>query len=151
MNEIALLGRNVKCIREYRNMSLSELAKLSNYDRQALSNLESGEQNIGLKRLITISCSLDIDFPLLFSECILNNINEPFKDDNYFLIFTDNIQVLLDKKYQYQNSIYPITGMDPSYFNRIINHHIVPNLKTVIKIANFFQTDLTNLFTRGGI
>lgn len=151
MNYSKIFGNNVRRVRENKRITLSKLAKMTKYNRQALSKVENGEQNIGFNNAVKIAKVLDVHFPLLFSSDFDLNNYERYLEDNYLLIFTDNIRLLLEMKSKFQNSIYPELGMDPGYFNRIINHKTVPKLNTVIAISKFLKIELKDLLRRGGI
>lgn len=56
------IGKNIKKIRENKNVSQAELAARCNYEKSNMSRIESGKTNMTIGTLLTISNALDISF-----------------------------------------------------------------------------------------
>jgi transcriptional regulator with XRE-family HTH domain len=56
-----IIGKNVRCVRESKNLSQTELANLINSDRQYLYKIESGKVGISVIKLIVISRALEVE------------------------------------------------------------------------------------------
>ncbi len=62
MNKEELLiaiGKNIKKIREEKNISQAELAARCNYEKSNMSRIESGKTNLTIGTLLNIAESLD--------------------------------------------------------------------------------------------
>lgn len=53
------IGRNIKKIREEKNISQAELAARCNYEKSNMSRIESGKTNLTIGTLLNIAKSLD--------------------------------------------------------------------------------------------
>ena len=70
MNKDELLiaiGKNIKKIRESKNISQAELAAKCNYEKSNMSRIESGKTNMTIGTLLTISNALDVSLITLIS------------------------------------------------------------------------------------
>ncbi|MFV0537627.1 MAG: helix-turn-helix domain-containing protein [Dysgonomonas sp.] len=54
------IGKNIKKIREDKNISQAELAARCNYEKSNMSRIESGKTNLTIGTLLNIAKSLDI-------------------------------------------------------------------------------------------
>ena len=70
IREILLVfGQNIKKTREKQNLSIRELAKRIGYDRNCLSLLECGEQNITYETAMKLAKELNALHSDLFEIC----------------------------------------------------------------------------------
>lgn len=53
------IGKNIKKIREEKNISQAELAARCNYEKSNMSRIESGKTNLTIGTLLNIAESLD--------------------------------------------------------------------------------------------
>lgn len=53
------IGKNIRKIREERNISQAELAARCNYEKSNMSRIESGKTNLTIGTLLNIAESLD--------------------------------------------------------------------------------------------
>lgn len=58
-NLLIAIGRNIKKIREEKNISQAELAARCNYEKSNMSRIESGKTNLTIGTLLNIAKSLD--------------------------------------------------------------------------------------------
>jgi len=66
MNDIKkLVGKRIKQLRKYKNMSQEELAELASIETRSLSHIECGD-TFPSRSLLDIARALDIDLPQLF-------------------------------------------------------------------------------------
>ena len=61
-NEVALsiFGKNVKVLRNKKQISQEKLAELSELDRTYISSVERGQRNISILNIIKIADALDV-------------------------------------------------------------------------------------------
>ena len=150
MENRIILGNNIRILREQKKISVSDLSKSCNYDRQAISKLEHGEQNASLNKMIDLAKYFDIYFPLLFEKDFSSQFEYSYIDEDYMEIMIDNLKDALQIRNRYYNSVYSEIGMDPTYFSKIMNQKVTPNLDTISKLAEFTNIELVSLFTKGG-
>lgn len=65
------IGKNIRKIREGKNISQAELAAKCNYEKSNMSRIEAGKTNMTIGTLLTISDALDISLITLI------NVNNP--------------------------------------------------------------------------
>lgn len=53
------IGKNIKKIREDKNINQAELAALCNYEKSNMSRIEAGRTNLTIGTLLTIANALD--------------------------------------------------------------------------------------------
>ncbi|MAY21668.1 MAG: transcriptional regulator [Flavobacteriaceae bacterium] len=63
-----IIGKNIRCIRERKNLSQTELANLINSDRQYLYKIESGKVGISVVKLMCISLALETPISSFFEK-----------------------------------------------------------------------------------
>ena len=68
MEDVRLLGRNVKRIREQRRLSLGGLAKATGLSKQTLANLEGGAGNPTVATLLSVARALGVAVQWLLTE-----------------------------------------------------------------------------------
>lgn len=56
---LTAIGKNIKKIREEKNISQAELAARCNYEKSNMSRIESGKTNLTIGTLLNIAESLD--------------------------------------------------------------------------------------------
>lgn len=57
---LTAIGKNIKKIRENKNISQAELAARCNYEKSNMSRIEAGRTNLTIGTLLNISQALDI-------------------------------------------------------------------------------------------
>ena len=141
MNTIHIFGRNVNMIREYKRMSIKELAEVSGYNRIDLASLELGRHDVSLESAVNISKALNRDFPFMLS-----------KDFNVLGKLVGNKRIL---DYYIETDYLSIYIADSSEvfsanLSRIMNKKIVPRLGTLEKFSDAIEMELSVLFERTG-
>ena len=96
---LLVFGSNIRKSREMQGYTISDLAVSIGYDRSCLSALEYGEQNIEYNTALSLARKLNVPFPALFSRNYLNSLagdnndfSGTFKEDDYLLIFIENLK-----------------------------------------------------------
>lgn len=151
-NELLVVGKNIKLLRQTRKMTRATLVRKSKYDRQDMKNLEEGEQDIRLNTLVKIAKVLDVEVPLLLSRRFRVEIDSPFKDVDYMMIFTSNVyRIIRNSSSKTEADMAEQTGIDPTTLSRILNQGIEsPRLSTLFMIAEYLEVTLESLFSRRG-
>ena len=149
---LIVFGHNIRMTRERKGFTLNKLAKRANYDRLCLSRLEYGTQNITYRTAINLAKALDVPFPFLFSRNYSLVENDKFliyTDDDYLLVFIENLKRELAKKNLGQFHIYMESGLSESVASRIINgKEINPTIITLERMASAINAGLFILFQR---
>lgn len=68
MDDVGVLGRNVRRIRLERHLSLGELARLAGLAKQTLANLENGGGNPTVETLLAVARALGVGITWLVTE-----------------------------------------------------------------------------------
>lgn len=68
MNIKEKFGLKVKTLRIEKNLSIEELANISNVDRNYISDIEKGQRNVSIEIIEKIIHALDIDFATFFND-----------------------------------------------------------------------------------
>ena len=144
--------QNIKKTREKQNLSIRELAKRIGYDRNCLSLLECGEQNITYETAMKLAKELNAPFPALFSRNYSINDEDYFCEDDFLMIFIENLKRELKQKSIMQLQVYIECGVQESVISRVLNGKIDnPTLGTLCKIAAAITDgNMTRLFSREG-
>lgn len=152
---LLIFGANVRKVREANRIPLGKLAKEMGYDRQCLSSVEYGEQNLKYKTAFRLAQSLDSSFPALFSRNFVPPTDNPkqstssFQYDDYLVVFIENVKNELKFKRLRQIDIYVATGINEVHINRLLKQKEPnPTIKTLATLAVAVEKDLTTLFTR---
>ena len=149
-SEILLVfGSNIRKSREMKGYTISDLATSINYDRNCLSALEYGEQNIEYLTALNLARKLNVSFPALFSRNYLSdlgynslNFSGNFIEDDYLLVFIENFQKIMKSKQLRQ----------PALISRLINRKALnPTIKTLYAMAYTIDVEMYNLFLRSSI
>lgn len=56
---LVAIGKNIRKIRENKNINQAELAALCNYEKSNMSRIEAGRTNLTIGTLLTIADALD--------------------------------------------------------------------------------------------
>ncbi|MBQ2661021.1 MAG: helix-turn-helix transcriptional regulator [Clostridia bacterium] len=151
-NILQILGHNIQRIREKKQLSYLDIAKLSNYDRQYIATLELGKKDIQLSTAIRISSSLNVPLSKLFTRTLdidSDMIREGYTGDDFLLIFSSNVRKYLKSSGKKEIHIYMETGMDPAVINRILNKKTTnPRISSLSKIAFGVGVELNTLLSR---
>lgn len=153
---LLVFGANIRKSRDMQGYTISDLALSIGYDRGCLSALEYGEQNIEYNTALNLARKLNVSFPALFSRNYLNNFandkndcSGTFKEDDYLLVFIENIKREMQRKQIKQIEIYGATDIQTAMISRIIHHKALnPTLKTLYSMAYTVDNEMYNLFTR---
>ncbi len=152
---IKVFGENIRAIREKKNLSLLQLEDISKYDNNLITLLENGEKDITLNTAVRIAKALDVYFPYMLSrnfKVVIETMDietiPKFVDDNYQLVFTDNV-----KRHLMQNSLSKmylanIAELEPTTLRSLFAGRKVPLFLTIEKISNAISTDVSELFIR---
>lgn len=62
------LGANIRALRKKKNLSLNDLAKLSDFEKASLSKLESGKANPTVNTLLKLSKALGVHIKHFFTD-----------------------------------------------------------------------------------
>ncbi|PZR23836.1 MAG: transcriptional regulator [Flavobacterium psychrophilum] len=68
MNIKEKFGLKVKALRIEKNLSIEELANISNVDRNYISDIEKGQRNVSIEIIEKIIHALDVDFATFFKD-----------------------------------------------------------------------------------
>lgn len=68
MNIKEKFGSLVKTFREEKNLSIENLANISNVDRNYISEIEKGKRNVSIEIIEKILSGLEIDFGSFFND-----------------------------------------------------------------------------------
>lgn len=147
---ILIFGQNIKKTRECINLDICELARKLAYDRNNLSRLEYGEQNISYKTAVNLAKALNVPFPLLFSRNYTVSDKEEFCEDEFLMIYIENVKRELKMKGMTQAHIYVGCGIHESTVSRIFTgKNVNPTINTLALIASVCTDgDLKKLFSR---
>ena len=153
---LLVFGSNIRKSREMQGYTISDLAVSIGYDRSCLSALEYGEQNIEYNTALSLARKLNVPFPALFSINYLNSLagdnndfSGTFKEDDYLLIFIENLKREMQHKQIKQIEIYGATDIQTAMISRIINHKALnPTIKTLYAMAYTVANEMYILFTR---
>lgn len=61
-----MLGQQIRCLREEKNLSQEEFAGLANIDRAYYGGIERGERNVAALNLIKIAEAMGVEVAKLF-------------------------------------------------------------------------------------
>lgn len=149
---LQILGQNVRRVREMRQYSYLDLARISGYNRQYLAALEAGKKDLQLGTAVKIARALNVPFSKLFSRAFDGEEVESevgFTDDDFLLVFSTKARRHLAAQGKEEIHIYMETGVDPATVNRILNRKIAnPRISSLLKIAAGVGKDVSDLFTR---
>ena len=153
---LLVFGSNIRKSREMQGYTISDLAVSIGYDRSCLSALEYGEQNIEYNTALSLARKLNVPVPALFSRNYLNSLagdnndfSGTFKEDDYLLIFIENLKREMQHKQIKQIEIYGATDIQTAMISRIINHKALnPTIKTLYAMAYTVANEMYILFTR---
>lgn len=147
---LIIFGQNIRQTREKRKLNISELAARSQYDRNCLSQLEYGEYNVSYQTALKLAKELNISFPALFSRNYLPTESDIFCEDDFLMVFIENIKRQLKAKGMSQARIYIESGIQESVVSRVLNRKINnPTINTLWKIArSITDDDMSRLFLR---
>jgi transcriptional regulator with XRE-family HTH domain len=153
---LLVFGANIRKAREMQGLGIAELAASINYDRGCLSSLEYGEQNIEYITALNLARKLNAPFPALFSRNYINNptndsstISGTFTEDDYLLVFIENIQKVMKSKQLKQIEIYGATDVQTAMVSRIMHRKAQnPTIRTLYAMAYTVDTEMYSLFLR---
>ncbi|PWJ70529.1 helix-turn-helix protein [Ruminococcaceae bacterium R-25] len=92
----SVFGRNIKSFRNIDGSSIRDFSKKIRYDRNRLSDLEEGFQNIRLSTAIRIAKAIDVRLDLLFDKSFIDDherfLHEHFINLDYLSLFISNVE-----------------------------------------------------------
>lgn len=153
---LVVLGHNIRITRERNGYGISELATQIGYDRNCLSAVEYGEQNLEYDTVLKIARVLNVPFPTLFSRNYQNSFEKrddgfstDFIEDDYLLVFIENYLREMKSHQLNHVEVYAAADIRPETVSRIINKKIQnPTIKTLYAMAYTTGIDMNNLFSR---
>ena len=147
---ILIFGQNIRKTRERINLDIRELAEKAAYDRNDLSRLEYGEQNISYKTAVNLAKTLNVPFQQLFSRNFTVNNKEEFCEDDFLMIYIENVKRELKKRGMTQAHIYVECGIQEAMVSRLFTgKNMNPTINTLGLIASAVSDgDLKKLFSR---
>ena len=93
---VGAFGRNINFIRNIDGSSIRDFSRKIGYDRNRLSDLELGYQNIRLSTAIRIAKAIDVRFDLLFDKSFIDDHerfqHEHFVNLDYLSLFISNVE-----------------------------------------------------------
>lgn len=147
--------RNVDRVRVYKEMSLSELSQASGLSRQTISKVVrfSSENDYSLKigNAIALAKALNVNFTCLFSRIEDSDMDslDPYVDENYLVIFRDNVKKTLHKRKKIQNWLSYAGNIQQSTVSQILNGKVSdPYLSSLTYIAEQLDVDIKQFFKR---
>ena len=152
---LAVLGRNLRTAREMKDLKYADVAHLSGYDRQCLSQLEYGEQNVRYSSVMKLAKTLDVSFPTLFSRAfkvlpVREGASIPgYQEDDYLALFRTNFRRVLQKNNERQKNICARSGIPEASISRILRgDNNNPQVTTLYAMAESVHMELADLFKR---
>ena len=148
---LAVLGQNLRTAREMKELSHLDVAQLSGYDRQCLSQLEYGEQNVRYNSVMKLAKALDVSFPALFSRAfkVLPDREGDYQEDDYIAVFRTNFRRVLLKNNESQKNICARSGIPEASISRILRGgNSNPQVTTLYAMAESVHIELADLFKR---
>lgn len=149
---LLVFGQNIKKAREKQDLSIRELANRIGYDRNCLSLLEYGEQNITYETAVRLAKELNTPFPALFSRNYLLNDEDYFCEDDFLMVFIENLKRELKQKNIMQLQVYIECGVPEAVISRVLNGKTDnPTIGTLCKIATgITDGNMTRVFSKDG-
>lgn len=143
-----IFGTNLQSVRNEKNLTIGQFSKLIDYNRNSLSKLEYGEQNIRLNTMINIAKNINHDLSMLLSRNFIDNEeyrNVPYiKETNYFENFISRSnQIITSEEISKAN----LFSEYREQISRILSgHNSNPTIKSLEYIANSLDVNLDELF-----
>lgn len=98
-----ILGENLQYLREKENMNRGDFANVISYNRNTLSELEQGYQNIRLSTVVRIAKKLNKDVSMLFDISFRDDVemcqNKKFVEGDYMKVFSHNVTKLIEREH----------------------------------------------------
>ena len=153
---LLVFGANIRKTREAQGLGIAELASSIKYDRGCLSLLEYGEQNIEYITALNLARKLNAPFPALFSRNYFNDLlsdnsfnSLTFTEDDYLLVFIENIQKIMRNKQLKQIEFYGATDIQTAIVSRIMHRKAQnPTIRTLYAMAYTVDAYMYSLFSR---
>lgn len=150
MGDLSFLGENIRMARVYRNITQEELCKNCGYQRSSLSRLENNDLDITFQSMVKLAKALDVNIIELFSRNFRNQKFSSYIEDNFLLVFCENVNKILVRKNKYQESLFTTTGLFPSTISEILSQKVNPKISSMQKIATALETTIGDLLVRNG-
>ena len=99
---VVTLGENLQYLREKELMNIDAFANKISYNRNTLSDLEQGYQNIKLSTVVRIAKILNKDVAMLFDISFKDDFemcqSKRFVECNYMKVFCTNASKIIENK-----------------------------------------------------
>ena len=145
--ELVVLGQNIQTLVNSNDFDICELSKNIEYNREAISKLLVGKQNIKLNTLLKICKFFNVSVSSLFDRNFDNYFSAESNEYivvDYIKLFFTNLQEIKET-----NKI-PLSQrfIDPATLSKIKHGQIKnPTINTLTSIANDYSTNLKALFS----
>ncbi|WP_367387114.1 helix-turn-helix transcriptional regulator [Bacillus vallismortis] len=146
-------GENVGKIMTKRGLTQKKLKELSKVSRQTINKTlqltSQKDLDISLTTALSIAKALNVDFPSLFSRITTLEDMNKYRDDNYLIIYSENVKRLHRGNLQKYLSTQP--GVSESTISEILNLQVNnPKLSSMIYISEALGCHLSELLRREG-
>ena len=146
---LRIFGKNIRSVRTAKGLTIQKLAELAKCSRDGLSLLENGERDSNFDIAIKIARSLNVAFPDLVSRNFDCNNSSRYIDDDFILVFAENLSKQLKMLEMNQYQLSQDTGITESNISKILNgKNKNPKLTTLDLLSKAIQVDLEQLLTR---
>lgn len=144
-----IIFNNLDKIRTNRDLSISELSKISGYSRKSIAKLLSRNTNFETRLAITVRMAeaLNVDFKKLFKrgQVDYGSFDTDYTAERYLECFVINVKNKLNDRYRY--FIRTESGLSQSTISDLLNGKTKnPQVRTLLKIANSIEVPIEKLF-----
>lgn len=146
---LKIFGENIRSVRAVNGLTIKKLAKAARCSRDGLSLIENGERDSNYSIAIRISRALNISFPDLVTRNFDSKNGIEFVDDDFILIFAENLSNQLKVLGMSQYQLSQETGISESNISKILNgKNTNPKLTTLDLLSKAVQIGLDCLLKR---
>lgn len=146
---LKIFGENIRSVRTANRLTIIELAKAARCSRDGLSLIENGERDSNYSIAIRIARALNISFPDLVTRNFDSKKGIEFVDDDFILIFAENLSNQLKVLGMSQYQLSQETGISESNISKILNgKNTNPKLTTLDLLSKAVQIGLDCLLKR---
>lgn len=145
---VEILGENLQYLREKEFMSLDVFSNMISYNRNNLSELEQGYQNIKLSTAVKIAKILDKDVAMLFDISFRDDSeicqSKVFVERDYMKVFYENARKIIEEERISRRDI--CVSDHREKVSRILHGHCSDaTIKTLDEIATGVAVPLSKL------
>lgn len=150
---VVTLGENLQYLREKELMNIDAFANKISYNRNTLSDLEQGYQNIKLSAVVRIAKILNKDVAMLFDISFKDDFemcqSKQFVECNYMKVFCTNASKIIENKSISRKEICESDHREK--VSRILHGHCNDTtIKTLDEIAKGLNVPLSKLLMTKG-